>query len=142
MLKIRPYEDGDMEYIRLNPFQEEVKNYPDLPIPANSYTGVFDGEIVAVGGVHILLPGVGEAWIILTKQSRKQGIFGIIACRAIKRKLDELIDELKLRRCEAQARADFPTAIKFIEALGFSDPYVRKCYNLDGSDMILYARLP
>lgn len=141
MMEIRPYEEGDMEYVRQNPFQEEVKNYPDLPVPANTYTCVFDGDIVAVGGIKLFFEGVGEAWIIFTKPSRKEGIFGIIACRAIKRELDKLIAKLKLRRCEAQARADFPKAIKFVKALGFGDPYVRKYYCPDGSDMILYSQV-
>ena len=142
ILEIRLYEDGDMAFIRAHSFQKEVKNYPELIIPANTYTCLFEEAIVAVGGIHMFFEGVGEAWLLMTEESKKDGIFGIIACRAIKRKLDELIVELKLRRCEAQVRADFPKAIKFIEALGFSDPYVRRRYNLDGSDMILYTSLP
>ncbi len=141
MLEVRPIRDGDFEYVKANPFQECVRDYPDLVIPANSYTCIYDGEIVAVGGINLFLPGVGEAWIVMTKQSKKDGIFGVIACRAIKKKLDELIIALRLRRCEVQARADFPIAIRFIEALGFTDPYERRNYFPGGISGLLYSKV-
>lgn len=141
MLEIRPVQDGDMAYVRANPFQEAVKNYPELPIPANTYTGVLDGEIVAVGGIKMFFPGVGEVWLIMTKYSRKDGIFGRMAYRALKKKLDELIEDLKLRRCEAQARADFPIAIRFIEALGFKFNCERENWFPDGTSALLYCKV-
>ena len=140
-IEVIPIRDGDFEYVKQNCVQKEVKDYPDPVIPANTYTCIFDGEIVAVGGVRLFLPGVGEAWICMTKQSRKDGIFGIIACRAIKDKLDSLAVELKLRRCEAQVRADFTKAIRFTEALGFTNPYERRFYFPDGTSSLLYEKL-
>ncbi len=141
IMEIRPYADGDMAFVRQNPFQDEVKAYPELPIPANTYTCEFDGEIVAVGGIKIFLEGVGESWVVLTKQSRKDGIFGLIACRTIKDKLDSLAVELKMRRVEAQVRKDFLVGIRFVEALGFSNPYERRFYFPDGTSSLLYEKL-
>lgn len=141
MIETRPVEDGDIEYVRANPFQEQVKDYPELAIPANTYTCVFGGEIVAVGGIKLLLDGVGEAWIITTKQSKKSGMFGFIACRTIKQKLDEMIDELKLRRCEAGVRADFLTGIRFVKLLGFTYECEKRNYFPDGTSAYFYVRL-
>ena len=140
-IKVIPIRDGDFEYVKQNCVQKEVKDYPDPVIPANTYTCIFDGEIVAVGGVRLFLPGVGEAWICMTKQSRKDGIFSMIACHAIKDKLDALAVELELRRCEAQVRADFTKAIRFTEALGFTNPYERRFYFPDGTSSLLYEKI-
>ena len=98
-IEVIPIRDGDFEYVKQNCVQKEVKDYPDPVIPANTYACIFDGDIVAVGGVNLFLPGVGEAWIMMTKQARKDGIFGMIACNAIKGKLDSLAVALELRRC-------------------------------------------
>ena len=141
MIEMRPIQDGDMEYVRDNPFQDEVKNYPELQIPEHTFTCIFDGEIVGVGGIQMFFEGVGEAWVILTKQSRKNGIFGLIACRAIEKKLNELMEELNMRRVEAQARADFPIAIRFIEALGFKFNCERHNWFPGGTSSMLYYKL-
>lgn len=130
-----------MDFVRANPFQEEVKNYPDLPIPANTYTCIYDGEIVAVGGIKLFFEGVGESWIILTKQSRKSGIFGLIACRTIKDKLDSLAVELNMRRVEAQVRKDFAIGIRFVEALGFNFNCEREQWFPDGTSSMLYSKV-
>ncbi len=140
-MEVRQYQDGDMAFVRENPFQEEVKKYPDLPIPANTYTCIFEGEIVAVGGIKLFFEGVGEAWIIMTKQSKKNGIYGLVACRTIENKLNELIEELNMRRVEAQARADFPIAIRFIEALGFKFNCERYNWFPDGTSAMLYYKV-
>lgn len=141
MLEVIPIRDGDYEYVRENCVQEEVKDYPIPIIPENSYTCIYDNVIVAVGGIRVFIPGVGEAWILLTKQAKKKGIHGFRALCAISDKLDALAVELNLRRCEAQVRADFPKAIRFTEALGFSNPYERRLYFPDGTSSMLYEKL-
>ncbi len=141
ILEIRPYEDGDMEYVRQNPFQDEVLGYPELTAPANSYTCVFDGEIVATGGVKLLSEDEGEAWVIMTKQSKKSGIFGLIACRAIGDKLDSIAAELNLSQCQSHIRADFPKAIRFAEALGFNNPYEICDYFPGNVSALLYTKV-
>ena len=139
-LETRPYEEGDMEYVRRNPFQD-LSGYPELTVPANSYTCVFDGEIVAVGGVKLLSEDDGEAWIIMTKQSKKTGIFGLIACRAISDKMDAIVVELGLSQCQSHIRADFPKAIRFAEALGFANPCEIHDYFPGKVDALLYTKV-
>lgn len=140
-METRPYQDGDMEYVRQNPFQDEVKNYPEMIIPAHTYTCIFDGEIVAVGGIKMYFEGVGESWVIMTKQSKKHGVFGLIACRAIEKKLNELMVELKVRRCEANVRKDFDIAIRFVEALGFKFVGERKNWFPCLTSAMLYSKI-
>ena len=138
-LEIRPCQPGDMQYCRQNPYQDEVKNYPELPVPEHSFTMVCGDEVVGVGGIVLLVPGVGEGWVIMTKQS--DPLFGLPACRAIRDKVDSLACEMKLRRCEANVRAHNPVYIRFIEALGFSDPCERKNYFAVGVSSLLYSKV-
>ena len=140
-MEIRPYQDGDMAFVRQNPFQDAVKDYPELPIPEHTYTCVFEGEIVAVGGIKMYFEGVGEAWIIMTKQSKKDGIFGLIACRAIEDGLNSLMAELGIRRCEANVRKDFPVALRFIEALGFDFDGERKQWFPGNVSAMLFSKV-
>lgn len=130
-----------MEYVRQNPFQDEVKDYPELPIPADTYTCIFEGDIVAVGGIKMYFEGVGEAWIVMTKQSKKHNIYGLIACRAIEKKLNELMVELNVRRCEANVRKDFPIAIRFVKALGFEFVGERKYWFPCKTSAMLYSKV-
>jgi hypothetical protein len=141
MVEIIPIRDGDYEYVKANCVQQEVKDYPTPVIPDNSFTALFEGRVVAVGGIRLFLPGVGEGWIMLHAQARTDGVFGIIACRAIRDKLDSLSVELGLRRCEVQVRADFPKALRFVEAMGFENPYERRFFFPDGTSSMLYEKL-
>lgn len=141
IMTVREYRDGDMEEIRKDPFQDEIKNYPEFLIPAHTYTCIFEGEVVSVGGVKMFFEGVCEAWIIMTKRSKKEGIFGLIACRAIENKLNELIRELKIRRCEANVRKSFPVAIRFTEAIGFKFDCERKNFFPGGISSMLYSKV-
>ena len=141
MIEVREYRTGDMEFVRKNPFQDEVKNYPELIIPANTYTAVFDGVIIAVGGITIFHEGVGEAWIIMVKQSKKIDMFGLKACRAIGKHLDDMIERLEMRRTEANVRANFTAAIRFTEALGFKFDCERKNFFPGGISAMLYSKV-
>lgn len=140
-IEILPIRDGDFEYAKQNCVQKEVKNYPVLPIPANTYTCLFDGKIAAVGGICLSIPGVGEAWILMTTHTREYKVFGMDVCHAIKTKLDAMAVELGLRRLEAQVRADFTKAIRFTEALGFVNPYKRRFYFPDGATSLVYEKI-
>ena len=141
MLETRPIQEGDMDFVMANPYQESAKNYPPLATPESTHTYIFDGEIVAVGGIIDYYPGVGEAWLMLTKQSRKHGIFGIVAFGAIEKHLNKQIADHKIRTCTASARADFPEAITMLEALGFEYEGTRREFTPDFCDLNIYSRL-
>lgn len=140
-LEVIPIRDGDMEYVRANPFQEAVKSYPKLPIPEHTQTLLIDGNIVAVGGIRLFFEGVGEAWIIMAKQSLQDGIFGLRVCRAVADKLDSLAVEIGMRRVEAQVRADFPAGKRFAEILGFKFLCEREDWFPNGISSILYFKV-
>ena len=119
-MEFRPATQEDMNYVRQNPFEGAVKGYPYMDIPdENCYTAIFEGKIVGVGGLVIKWDGVGLLWLMLTKDCRKNGVFGVIALNAIRDKIKELIERNNLWRAEATIREDFPRAIMMIEHFGF-----------------------
>ncbi len=138
---IRDLQDGDLEFVRENPLEGAVKNYPRMFPTPPAYTIIFDDEIVGVGGMIILWKGVAEMWLMLTANCRKEGFFGIIAFEAIKNKVDEMLEEHKIRRAQCTVRVDFPKARKMVVALGFTLEGLMKCYCPDGCDVWLYARI-
>lgn len=132
----------DLEYVRQNPFEGAVKNYPYMQAPKNNcYTVIFEDCIVGVGGLMVLWEGVGELWLMLTADCKKHGFYGIIALSAIKDKMEELIENNNLRRAQATIRTDFPQAIKMIESFGFEREGLLKQYCPDKGNVYMYAKM-
>lgn len=142
MIKIRQLQDGDIEYVRANPLEDAIKSYPDMPIdPKTSYTALWDGKIVGVGGISMLWKGVGELWLILTKDSNREGAHGLVAFDAIRKKIDEIIEENDIVRAQATARLDNPKAIDMLVWLGFENEGRLRKYTPDRCDVFRFARI-
>ena len=131
----------DMDFVKANPFEGAVKNYPYMEVPdENTITTIYEGHIVAVGGLVVHWEGVGLLWLMLTADSKKWGFHGVLALSAIKEHVDYLIKKNNLWRAQATIRTDFPEAIKMIEFLGFERDCRMKQYNPDKTDSYLYSR--
>jgi len=141
MITIRDLQDGDLEYVRENPLEGAVKNYPKMIPTPPAFTAIFEDKIVGVGGAIVLWDGVGEFWLMLTADCKREGVFGIMAFQAIKDKVDDIIEKHKLRRAQCTVRVDFPKARKMVEAIGFKLEGLMKKYCPDGCDVWLYARI-
>lgn len=138
----RPCTQEDMAFVRQNPYEGAVKDYPYMEIPdENCFTGIFENEIVGVGGCQIKWEGVGLLWLMLTADCRKNDVFGVIALNAIKDKMDELIKKNGLWRVEATVRTDFPKAIKMVEFFGFKREGLMRKYCPDCKDAYLYSKI-
>lgn len=142
MITIRKLKEEDIKYVRKNPLEDAVKCYPDMPTdPKASYTALWDGVIVGVGGASMLWESNWEFWLILTKDSKLDGAHGIVAFEAIRKKIDEIIEENNIVRAQATVRLDFPRGIKMLEALGFQAEGILRRYCPDGCDSYRYARI-
>lgn len=142
MIEIRQLQDGDIEYVKANPLEEVVKDYPNMPIdPETSYTALWDGKIVGVGGISMMWRGVGELWLILTKDSNRKGAHGIVAFDAIRKKIDKIIKENNVVRAQATARLDFPKGVSMLVALGLKNEGRMEKYTPDGCDVYRFARI-
>ena len=139
MIDVRPATQEDLEYLRQNPLEEALKGYPQLRIcDSNTYTAVLNGEVVGIGGVVVLWKGVGEAWVILSRNCQNKPI-EMFLC--IKRVYKALIQSCELNRIQVVVRVDFPQSIKMIEKLGFEREGLMRRYCPDGCDAYMYARI-
>ena len=140
-MNFRPATQEDLAYVRQNPFEGAVKNYPYMEVPdSNTYAVMYESSLVAVGGVQVLWAGRGLFWLILTADCKKDGIHGLRALYAIREKIEELSKINNLHRAEAAIRTDFSRAIAMIKALGFKREALMKQYWPDKADAYLYAR--
>ena len=141
-MEFRKATQEDLDYVRLNPFEGAVKNYPYMGVPDdNTYAVEYEGSLVAVGGLHVRWEGVGLLWLMLTAHSKKSGLHGLRALCAIKEKTDELIAKNNLWRAEALIRPDFKQAIKMIKFLGLTLESRLEKYFPDKTDAFLYKRI-
>lgn len=141
-MKFRKATQQDLDYVRENPFEGAVKNYPYTEVPGeNTYAVVYEESLVAVGGLQVRWEGVGLLWLILTADCRRDGIHGFRALYAIYEKMEELIENNALHRVEAAVRTDFPEAVKMIEVFGFEREGIMKQHGPDKADAYLYSRV-
>ncbi|KKM98215.1 hypothetical protein LCGC14_1160220 [marine sediment metagenome] len=140
-MNFRAATQEDLDYVRENPFEGAVKNtlYSEVP-DSNTYAVVYEGSLVAVGGVQVFWPGRGSFWLILTADCKKEGIHGLRALYAIREKIEELSKINNLHRAEAAVRTEFSRAIAMIEALGFKREALMKQYWPDKGDAYLYSK--
>ena len=132
----------DLAFVRQNPFEGAVKGYPDMKVSdENTYTVIYENQIVAVGGMQLEWEGVGLFWLMLTADCKKYGLHGLFALDAIREKTEYLIKENNLWRAYAVVRADFPQAIKMMEFLGFKRESIMQKYMPDKTDGHLYVRI-
>lgn len=141
-MEFRPCTQEDLAFVRQSPFEGAVKDYPYMQCPdENCWTGIFENEIVGVGGCQVKWEGVGLLWLMLTDDCKKNGVFGLIALHAIRDKMDELIAKNGFWRAEATIRTDFPQAIKMIQFFGFKREGLMRKYCPDKGDAYLYSRI-
>jgi hypothetical protein len=136
---VRPSIQSDIEYLRQNPMEEALTKYPQLKIcDQNTYTAEVDGEVMVLGGIITLWSGVGEGWVILSKNCNKTPVL-IYSC--IKNVFKQLIKAGEFWRIQAIVRTDFPQSIKMIEHLGFKREGLLEKYCPDKCDAYMYARI-
>ncbi len=103
-----------------------------------AFSLINEGQVIVVGGIYEIWPGVGEAVTIMSKQAYKyrKSMFA-----AVLRGLRTGIKIGQYRRVQATVKADFDAGINFVEALGFEREGLMRSWGPDGSDFLMYARL-
>ncbi|GAI14456.1 unnamed protein product, partial [marine sediment metagenome] len=88
-----------MDYVRANPFEDAVKNYPEFPeVPDRCYTVLADGKIAGIFGLFIMWEGVGELWLMLTKDYMDFGVSGFKIYKIIEDRINRMISENNIVR--------------------------------------------
>ena len=141
-MEFRPATQEDLDYVRQNPFEGAVKDYPYMQCPdENTYAVLYEGALVAVGGLYVKWQGVGVLWLMLTDECKKDGVHALRALEAIKEKTNYLIEANGLWRAEALVRVEFKKAIKMIQYLGFKrESEMEKCFP-DKTDGFMYVKV-
>lgn len=102
----------------------------------NSYSGFYDGNLVAVAGVQKLWSKVGEAFMLATPFFETHPMY---VARIIKRILhDKIILSQQFERIQTAVQVDFVKAHNFIKFLGFNQEGLMKKY-INGEDYIRYS---
>ena len=137
--KIIPYqkEHGDEIYaFGMNDKLMEIdasftENRLDTAIPGLSYTLLVDNNIILAGGIIPFWDGVAEGWVMSSKR-----VFDhkIRAASAVKKRLDYLCINNKIRRLQTSVKEEFKTGIRFAEWLGLTKEGLMKYYGLDGTN--------
>ncbi len=135
---IRDAIQSDIEWVRLNPLEDAVKNYPKLTLDGFAKTAIVEDVIMGVGGVYVFWPGMAEAWIILRKEAAD---YKYQMMKAITTIINEAFYELELNRLEVNIRTDFPKAVEMVLSLGFVCDCKRKKFFPDGTDGLLFSRI-
>src|SRR4030095_3467184 len=129
-LVIRPFVPDDYHVI--------AGHAADIKGPA--FTGLVDGEIAACAGVVLDAHARGgTAWAYVGRLGRQHGYF---VSRSVIRGLLDIIRRHKLIRVEADARADFALARRWLGWMGVEDEGGVRKRGPKGEDMIRYALFP
>jgi len=139
MLNIRPFTPQDVHNINL-----------DYPFPSGSRDGLLshrnivaftledEGTVLAVGGVHVMWFGAGEAWVLVSPDCLD---VPSSFARYAKRQFDSILQETELRRVQASIHVDDQRAYRFAQWLGFEDEGIMRKYGADGGDYYRMARV-
>jgi RimJ/RimL family protein N-acetyltransferase len=137
MIEILDAKQADLDYCRQNTIDGAIKEYPQKLIDGFSKTAFVDGEPIAIGGLVIYWPGVGESWLILSKKANDHKTE---ITRCIRRIVKQFVTENKLHRLQVNVRTDFPQARKLVEHLGFVYEGTLKRYTPNGVDCWMFAK--
>ena len=114
-------------------FAKECENLPGVTVVA-----VVGGIPVAIGGVALWIPGVGQAWMICTDEIGKSGVRMIHACKKI---LNSMIDNGVVHRIQAFSIASHRRAHHWLQAVGLKKEAVMPCYGKNKEDFIVFSML-
>ncbi len=139
-IEIKNAVQADLDWVRQNPINDAFKDYSAFELTGFAKAAFVDGDCIGVGGAILYWEGHAAGWLYLSKKvlghPREMAL-------AIKTVMNQLIEELKLRRLSAYVRCDFDRAVKLLEAIGFvrETPEPLKYYMADGTGVYLYAKI-
>ena len=134
---IRPYQDGDELEITDTVSGEYACEVPEQ-VKKHTFSAVFDGRVVAIGGLIIFFQGTAEAWLFCDKSIKQCGFWFV---RAIRRQLDRLALEYGLHRVQAVVSKEFKNGLKLVFSVGFQPECELKGYFGVKKNAYLFCKL-
>lgn len=114
-MKLRDATPDDLAYVSERSISRGVKEHPqsiDLVYALEDDAGA----VLVVGGMKLIAPGVGWAWLDFTDSVR---VHKYSVIRVVRDWLLTMMRTQGLHRVMASVREDFPEAISLVEHLGF-----------------------
>jgi hypothetical protein len=140
MIETRPATQADLDFVHLNPLDDQIKFCPQSLLAGKAITALRNGIIFSVGGLFPIHKEMAEAWIAFRKEVLD---FKIEALWILRDEMEKMIAESDYNRIQATIRTDYPKAIEMIEFFGFKNdtPNGLKSYFPDGKDAYIYSRI-
>lgn len=142
MYKATPFQKTDYYTADLVGVDKEMCDGPNSEQFVNTWlrgpgwTIRYNNEIILMGGVTPYWEGVGEGWLLITKQLAHHTHFCI---KFVVRALASMFDMHNYRRVQASVSEDFTKARRLVEWLGFKPEGRMPYYGVDGGHFIRYA---
>lgn len=141
MIEVVKFRPAHLDELRLQPSQEYLSAFVGRPgygqelVEAGPcYTVRRDGKIICCAGVINLWTGRASAWALLSWDAGK-------SMRALHREVLKFLDRCEIRRVEAYVYPDFEPGHRWARMLGFEREGFMRAFHLDGSDVVMYARI-
>lgn len=109
------------------------------PSEGRAWTGRDEGDIFCCGGVIPSWHGCCRAWAMVSKSATVMQMLWLH--REARFFLDQLQDDPAYRRVETTALVNFKQANQWLGLLGFECEGTLQCYDADGHDHRMYARV-
>ena len=145
-LQIIPFEVAHLDDLQARRFEaQEIQSLGDYRERAGvhrqlgpAWTGIIDGQVMGCCGLIVLWQGVAEPWMVSTGLCAR---YALSFHRAIKKGLDQVIQDLRLRRVQVAIHKDHVISHKWVERLGFKREGAMPAYGPDGSDYVRFGRV-
>tara|TARA_R100001086_G_C11655628_1_gene208666 strand:+ start:102 stop:524 length:423 start_codon:yes stop_codon:yes gene_type:complete len=139
MLRVVPFNPGLISSIETDfEFPESMRAAFDNGQQVVGYAVLGKDDVVAVGGIHEMWPGVGEGWVILSKHAPK---WKLSLARYAKTLFGSILATTNLHRVQASIHMKDPDAIRFARWMGFEHEGVMYKFGPDGSDYYRMAKV-
>lgn len=97
-----------------------------------------DDDVIAMGGVMILRPGVGMSWALTTDRVEQ---FPLYIHKMMCSIYDIARNTWNLHRIEAAVRADHAVSLNWHRRVGFSEEGTARAFYPDQTDAVRFAKL-
>lgn len=139
MLRIVPFDTGLINSIETDfEFPESMRAAFEKGGQVVGYAIMGERDVVAVGGIHEMWPGVGEGWVILSRHAPK---WKLSLARYAKTLFSSILATTGLHRVQASIHMGDPEAIRFATWMGFENEGIMYKFGPDGSDYYRMARV-
>ena len=142
MIKVLPFKIEDFDRMEIKdgayPRREDRYLFEAYSKHGPAIT-IFNYDLViACGGVACAWPGFGEAWILPSIHVKrfKKAFFKVSLGF-----MEDVFDQLKLRRLQATIREQDKTSIRWINAMGFQREGLLRKFGQGGENHFMYARV-